>query len=414
LIMKKVMPLFSTVQKKTDELNQVIRERLGGVRVIRAFNKSDYEKERFDKSNTTLATLSLKINRIFAVLIPLAYFLLYTTVGFLVYFGSKQVDKLDAVADAEKIASTVGDLQAFVIYILLIIAAVAMAASMFVMVPKASISAKRIEQVLNTEPSIKDADKAAAESGEKSITFENVYFGYDDAEEPVLSDISFTARPGEVTAIIGGTGSGKSTLVNLIPRFYDATAGCVKVNGVDVREIPFEQLHNTVSFVPQKALLFSGTIEDNLRFGKENASTIEMWKALETAQADSFVKDMPRQLKSAVSQNATNYSGGQKQRLTIARALIRKADFYVFDDSFSALDFKTDAMLRRAIRKDMAGAGLIIVAQRVGTIIDADNIIVMDEGKIAAQGKHAELVKNCEVYREICQSQLGGECMVQA
>lgn len=405
-VMKKVSPLFSKIQKKNDELNQTVRERLGGVRVIRAFNKSGYEQERFDKTNIELVSLSLKINRIFALLIPFAYFVLYTTVTSLIYFASKQVNRLDLSSNAQRIADTVGDLQAFVVYLLLILAAVGMAAAVFVQLPKASVSASRIAEVLSLLPSIEDGTEALGDSGREAIEFENVGFSYDDSDEPVLSDISFTAPKGKVTAVIGGTGSGKSTLVNLIPRFYDVKSGRILLNGVDIRNLPLGVLHKTVAFVPQKTTLFSGTIEENLRYGKDNASATDMWNALKTAQAEEFVKASPRGLKTRLSQNATNLSGGQRQRLSIARALIRKADYYIFDDSFSALDFKTDSDLRKSVKKDFSQSGLIIVAQRVGTIMDADNIIVLEDGKIAGQGKHRELFESCGIYREICLSQL--------
>ncbi|MCR4925672.1 MAG: ABC transporter ATP-binding protein/permease [Clostridiales bacterium] len=408
LVMKKVGPLFKVVQTKTDALNQILRERLSGIKVIRAFNKSEIEKQHFDITNSDLAKITLKINRVFALIIPLAEFLLYTLVTVIVFLGSRQLIDLDVVTQAEKIANTAGDLQAFVLYILLIIAAVAMAGAMFVMVPKASVSAKRISEVLDLEPSIKDGNKTAENSEKEEIEFKNVTFGYDNTEN-IIENISFVAPKGKVTALIGGTGSGKSTIVNLIPRFYDITEGEILLNGINIKELPLKELHQKVSFIPQKALLFSGTIEENIRYGKEDATKKEIWNVLEIAQAKDFVEALPRGLQSLVSQNATNYSGGQKQRLAIARALIRNADYYVFDDSFSALDFKTDAQLRKAIKENLSQSALIIVAQRVGTIIDADNIIVLDEGKIVGQGTHKQLLESCPIYKEICLSQLSEE-----
>ena len=392
----------------------VVREKLSGIRVIRAFNRSDYEDGRFGDANRELTGTALRINRMFAALIPVAMMLLYGTIITLVWVGSKQVDSFNPATQAAQIAGTVGNLQAFVLYLLMIIFALVMAVSLFIMVPRAAISARRIAEVLDLEPMILEPQvpKAAAKGESGHLVFEDVSFSYPGAQEPVLSHISFEARAGEVTAIIGGTGCGKSTLVNLIPRFYDVTGGRVLVDGVDVREQEQDMLHRKIGIVPQKAFLFSGTVADNLRYGKEDATQEEMLHTLEIAQARSFVEKLTNGLYDMVSQSGTNLSGGQKQRLAIARALIRPAEFYIFDDSFSALDFRTDARLRAAIRKYFNRANLIIVAQRVGTILDADRIIVLDEGKVAGIGTHRELLANCRVYQEIVESQLAKEEIV--
>lgn len=410
IVMKKVLPWFSDMQNKTDSLNQVVRERLGGIRVIRAFNKQKSEQEKFRKANFELTEIALKTNRFFATILPIAMFLLYTMIVILIWVAGKQVGNMDPTANMQEIAGTVGNLQAFMMYLLMIIMAVGFAASMFVMVPRAAISAKRICEVLDAEPIIKEPVTPAETTENKGkIEFKDVSFGYEDAEKKVLGSISFTANPGETTAIIGGTGCGKTTLVNLISRFYDVSEGEILIDGVNVKDISTDTLHEKIGYVPQNVLLFSGTVAENLRYGKENATEEEMWKALEIACADDFVKEMPEGLYSRISQNATNLSGGQKQRISIARALIRNANLYIFDDSFSALDFKTDALLREAVNKNFKNSTKIIVAQRVGTILNADKIIVLDGGEIAGEGTHGELIKNCKVYREIVESQLSKE-----
>lgn len=411
VVAKLVLPMFDKAQKKTDGLNLILREKLSGIRVIRAFNRSEYEDARFKKSNDELTGLLLKINRIFAFLVPLATLLGYAVVALLLKVAADQIDMLDAVRDRVQIANTVGDLQAFVVYMIMIIYAVSLAASLFVMLPKAEISAKRINEVLDLEPMIKEsAHPITPESDRRSeLEFDCVSFCYPGADSPILSRISFKTMPGETTAIIGSTGSGKSTLVNLIPRFYDVSGGRILVDGVDIKNMSLKTLHEKIGFIPQSAFLFSGTVADNLRMGKPGATEEEMWEALETAQAADFVRNLPDGLDSELSQNGKNLSGGQRQRLAIARVLIRKAEIYIFDDSFSALDFTTDARLRRSLRERMPGITKIIVAQRVGTIIDADRIIVLDEGKVAGIGNHRELLENCTVYREIAQSQLSKE-----
>lgn len=409
-VVKRVLPWFEQMQKKTDALNQVVRERLGGVRVIRAFNRQKHEQERFRKANFELTEIALKTNRLFASLIPLAMFLMYSMIIALIWLGSRQVNNMDVTTQAQEIAGTIGNLQAFMMYLIMIVFAVGLAASMFVMVPRAAISARRICAILDMEPMIKEPlTPAVSIGGQGKVEFKNVSFGYDGAERNVINNVSFTANPGEVTAIIGGTGCGKTTLINLISRFYDVSSGEILVDGTNIKDMALADLHKKIGYVPQKVLLFSGTVADNLRYGKEDATEEEMWKALETAQAAKFVNQLPKKLESRLSQNATNLSGGQKQRISIARALIRNAEIYIFDDSFSALDFKTDALLRAAIQKNFADSTQIIVAQRVGTILNADKIIVLDDGEIAGQGTHKELLKTCKVYREIVESQLSKE-----
>ncbi len=414
LIMKKIIPMYDTVQKFTDKLNQVLREKIGGIRVIRAFNKTAYEDKRFKNANDKLTDIMLKINRIYALLIPVGSLLLIGVIVLLVFLNTKQIENADITnpASVEMIKNTVGNLQAFIIYALMIIAAITMAASMYVFIPKAMISVNRINEVLNLNPGINDLSSPVSCNNSNTVEFRNVSFSYSGDDTDVLKDISFTANAGEVTAIIGGTGSGKSTIINLIPRFYDVTDGELIIGGVNVKNTSQEELRNKIALIPQQAVLFSGTIADNLRFGKEDATEEEMWEALRIAQAEDFVRKMPDKLESFVSQGGKNLSGGQKQRLAIARAIIKKADIYIFDDSFSALDFKTDALLRTAIRKELKNSTLIIVAQRIGTIIDADKTIVLSEGKAVGIGKHAELSKNCEEYIEIMKSQLSEEDLV--
>ncbi len=412
-VAKKVIPMFEKMQKKTDMLNQILREKLGGIRVIRAFNRSRYEDNRFKQSNLDLTSMALKINRIMAAILPFSVLMIFLLTVAIVGITSKQLNALDAAVPLQRlqIENTVGDLQAFLVYLAMMISAVAMGAEMFIMLPRAAISAKRINEVLAIETKITETATPVipSKSTANTLEFRDVYFCYPGAEASVLSAISFTAKAGETTAIIGGTGSGKSTLINLIPRYYDVSYGSILLNGVDIRSLSTEVLRNRVGFVPQKAFLFSGTIADNLLFGKPDATEDEMWKALDIAQASHFVKKLTNGLYDPVSQSGKNFSGGQQQRIAIARALIRRSDFYVFDDSFSALDFLTDAKLRKALKDDLKESALVIVAQRIGTIMDADTIIVLDEGKIAGIGKHRELLKTCTVYREIALSQLSEE-----
>lgn len=449
-LLKFVLPLFHKMQKKTDALNQVVREKLGGIRVIRAFNKSDYEDERFSVANNELTSIALKIQKIFAWLMPVAIVFGFGLVAFLLWYVGHTADGYDVSIAAErvKLSGTIGDMSAFITYFAIVIAAVAMAASVFAIIPKAQISARRINAVLSLEPDVKEPENPVPLKSDMRgvVEFRNVSFTYpevipdDDGkkkkkffvkpkkEEPVkeaidvsevtsdvntkredISGVSFACRPGEITAIIGGTGCGKSTLINLIPRMFDVSSGEILVGGVNVKDLSFDDLYSAISFIPQKAFLFSGTIEENLRYGKPDATAEEIDRALEIAQAKTFVDKMPDGTASIISQAATNLSGGQKQRLSIARAVIKNADICIFDDSFSALDLATDAKLRKAIRDNMHDSNIIIVAQRVGTVLDADRIIVLDKGVVVGMGTHHELMESCAVYREIVSTQLSEE-----
>lgn len=409
IVLKVVMPIFRRRQKLVDSINRFVREKLTGIRVIRAFNRTEHEDERFQKQNVELSSLTLRFQRLMSVLIPVCIVIIIAALDLLIIFAAKNLDKMDVITQREELMNSIGNLQAFVIYMIMIVFSVTMAAAMFVIVPRAKISAKRITEVLDIEPSITEPESPESidESKKGEIEFRNVTFRYNESEEPILSDISFTAEKNKVTAIIGCTGSGKSSLINLIPRFYDVNEGQVLFDGVDVRKLSQRELHSRIGYIPQKAFLFSGTIEDNLRYGDMDASEQELEKALSIAQCD-FVRELEGGMKAFVSQNATNFSGGQKQRLSIARALARKAELYIFDDSFSALDFKTDAALRKAIKENL-DATVIIVAQRVGTILDADKIIVLEGGKIVGCGKHSELLEGCDVYKEIYSSQITEE-----
>jgi len=400
ILLAKATPLFRSMQSKIDRVNQIMREKLMGVRVIRAFVRNDYEARRFDEANRDLTSTALRVNRILAVAIPSLIIIMNFSTVAIMWFGGRRIDMG---------AMPIGNLTAFLTYIMEIMISVTLAMSIFIMIPRAEASAERIVEVLKTEPSIKDPIKPLLIHNKKrgSIEFCNVEFNYPGAEEQVLKDISFIASPGETTAIIGSTGCGKSTLVALIPRFYDVTRGCIKIDDVDVRDFYLRDLRDKIGLVPQKAFLFSGTIADNLRFGNENATDNELWYALEVAQAKSFVMDLPGQLHANVEQGGVNFSGGQRQRLAIARALVKKPEIYVFDDSFSALDLKTDAQLRMALKSETVNSTVIIVAQRVSTIMDANRIITLnDDGTIAGIGTHSDLMKSCVVYRDIVYSQL--------
>ncbi len=411
LVAKKIVPMYDIVQKYTDKLNQVLREKVGGIRVIRAFNKLKYEDDRFKDSNDNLTGIMLRINRIYALLIPLGMLVLITILVSLVFLSSKQIVTASVVTEAGRIAlqNTVGNLQAFIIYVLLIIASITLAASMYVFIPKAMISVNRIKEIFDIESEIKSAENPVDGNNEGRVTFDNVSFKYPGAEENVLSNISFSANPGEFTAIIGSTGGGKSTLVNLIPRFFDATEGNVLIDGVNVKDMDETVLRRKLAFIPQKAVLFSGSVADNLRFGNENATDEELERALEIAQAKDFVHSLPEGLNSFISQGGKNLSGGQKQRLAIARAIANNSEIFIFDDSFSALDFKTDSLLRKSIRENIKNATVIIVAQRIGTILDADKIVVLKDGEVAGIGRHKELAESCEEYINIMKSQLSQE-----
>jgi ATP-binding cassette subfamily B multidrug efflux pump len=401
LLASRAVPLFKAMQVKIDRVNQVMREKLSGIRVIRAFVRTGYEQERFDEANRDLTDTALKVNRLLALMMPALMAIMNLSLVAVMWFGGLRI---------ESGAMPIGNLTAFLTYIMQILFSVLMATIMFVMVPRAAVSAERIRAVLKTDPSVNDPEVPAAEAGNKGcIEFKDVEFRYPGAEHPVLCGISFSARPGEVTAIIGSTGSGKSTLINLIPRLYDITSGSIELDGVDIREMRREDLWRKIGFVPQKAFLFSGTVASNLRYGKADATDDEVWHALQVAQAKTFVSEMPEGLEAPISQGGSSVSGGQRQRLAIARALVKDPEVYVFDDSFSALDFKTDSMLRAALKKEITHATTIIVAQRVSTIMRADRIIVLDAGVIAGLGTHEELMAGNAIYREIVFSQLSEE-----
>ncbi|WP_055669825.1 ABC transporter ATP-binding protein [Desnuesiella massiliensis] len=401
VVAKKGVPLFKTNQKRLDKLNLVLRENLTGIRVIRAFNRIDDEKRRFTKANKDLTETAIKVNKIMAVLMPIMMIIMNFTSVSIIWFGGIRIDNGDM---------QVGSMMAFLQYAMQIMFSFIMVSMIFVMIPKAEASAVRINEVLDTIPEIKDPENPKNSSNQRgSVEFKDVTFSYPGAEQPAISNISFSAKPGEVTAIIGGTGSGKSTLISLIPRFYDIDSGSILVDGVDIRHISQEVLREKIGFVPQKAVLFTGNITDNIRYGKENATLEEVAHASEIAQATEFISDMKDGFDSEIAQGGTNVSGGQKQRLSIARALVRRPEIYIFDDSFSALDFKTDAKLRAALKGETKESTVIIVAQRVSTVMDADRIIVLDEGRIEGIGNHKELLNTCEVYREIVSSQLSEE-----
>ena len=397
-IARKGTPLFRDIQAKLDNLNLILRERLTGIRVIRAFNRDEYEKKRFEKGNYDYTATAIRVHRIMSVMMPSMMMIMNLTTISIVWFGGIRISYGQMM---------VGDLMAFIQYGMHIMFSMFNLSMMFVMIPRAAASAARINEVLETQPEIVDADvvkKADAKKG--YIEFENVTFSYPGAERPALRNISFAAGPGEVTAIIGGTGSGKSTLSSILMRFYDVDSGRILVNDVDIREMAQSDLRSRIGYVPQKAVLFSGTVAGNICYGKDDASEDEIRRALEIAQASDFVDAMPNGIFSEIAQGGTNVSGGQKQRLSIARALVRRPEIYIFDDSFSALDFKTDARLRAALNKETAESTVIIVAQRVSTIMDADQIIVLEDGEVVGIGTHQELMATNTVYQEIVSSQL--------
>ncbi|EKQ51676.1 MULTISPECIES: ABC transporter ATP-binding protein [unclassified Clostridium] len=401
LTLKYAMPLFKLMQVKIDKLNLVLREGLTGIRVIRAFNRIETEKLRFDDANIDLMNNAIKVNKIMAFLMPVMMLIMNVTTITIIWFGATRIDAGNM---------QVGSLIAFIQYGTQILFGFLMLSMVFIMIPRAQASAIRINEVLEMAPDIVDPQNAVLADKESGhVEFKDVSFKYPGADQPAISNITFSAKPGEVTAIIGGTGSGKSTLVNLIPRFYDVSSGSVLVDGVDVREMSQESLRSKIGFVPQKTVLFSGTIADNIRYGKNNATLEEIKHAATVAQASDFINDMDKGYDHVIAQGGTNVSGGQKQRLSIARALVRKPEIYIFDDSFSALDFKTDAKLRAALKDEVKESTVLIIAQRVATVMDADRIIVLDDGEITGIGTHKELLKNCEVYREIVTSQLSEE-----
>lgn len=400
IVAKVSLPLFKSMQKKIDRLNMVVRERLSGVRVIRAFNRVDNEKEKFRDANYDLTDTTIRVNKIMALLMPLMMLLMNVTTIAIMWLASFRVDSG---------ALQVGDLIAFIQYVMQIMFGLVMTTMLFVLVPRASVSAVRINEVLDKDPDIKDIDKTVDFNKKGHLAFKNVSFKYHGAEEYAIKDISFEAKPGQVTAIVGGTGSGKSTLVNMIPRFYDVSDGEVVLNGHPIHEFSQKQLRDKIGFVPQKAVLFTGTIKENVEFGSDGMTEEQVNHALDIAQATEFVTSKEEGIYSEISQGGTNVSGGQKQRLSIARALAKKPEIYVFDDSFSALDFKTDAKLRRALNEEIIDGTVIIVAQRIATVMNADQIVVMDNGEVSGIGTHKELLESSKVYREIVYSQMAEE-----
>lgn len=396
IISRKAIPLFTSLQKKTDRLNLIIRENLTGIRVVRAFNKVPFEKKRFSVANEDYRDTGIRVNQLMAGMFPIIMIIMNFTNIAIVWFGAIRIDAGDM---------QVGNLMAFLQYAMMTLMSLIMMSFGLIMIPRAQASVKRINEIFNMEQDITDPVTPKEVSKQGLVEFRNVTFRYEGAEKPVLENISFTARPGETTAIIGSTGAGKSTLLKLIPRFYDVESGSVLIDGVDVREMTQEELRKKIGYVPQKAVLFSGTIADNLRFGKEDATIEEMEEALEIAQAADFVHKLEGGLEATVEQGGTNFSGGQKQRLSIARALVRKPEIYLFDDSFSALDYKTDAKLRSELMKVTQDATIIMVAQRISTVTHADQIIVLNEGKVAGIGTHEELLRTNHIYQEIAASQ---------
>lgn len=396
------LPRFKKMQSLIDKLNLVSREELSGIMVVRAFANQSFMQQRFDKANKDLTSNTLFVNRAMATMMPAMMFVMNGISLLIVWFGGKQIAESNL---------QVGDMMAFIQYAMHVIMSFLFISMMFIMVPRASVSADRISEILETKNKVDDPAQPRHFDGKVKglVEFKNVSFRYDGADADVLENISFTARPGETTAFIGSTGSGKSTLINLIPRFYDATKGSITIDGIDVRELNQQELRDNIGYVPQKGLLFSGTIASNLRYGDENAPMEELEKSAEVAQATEFISELENGFDTEISQGGTNVSGGQRQRLSIARALVKKAPIYIFDDTFSALDFKTDAKLRKALKTYTENSTVFIVAQRVSTIMQAEQIVVLDEGRIVGIGKHQDLLKNCSTYREIAESQLSKE-----
>lgn len=402
IMMRVSIPLFKSMQKKLDRINLVLREKLSGIRVIRAFNKSDHADGRFEEASGDLADTSLKVGKIMSFMMPVMMFIMSFTTLLILWVGAYYITD----------ATHIGNIMAFISYLMQIMMSFMMVSMMFIFIPRAQVSAARINEVLETEYSVTDPKNPVVldlNNNAPLIEFRDVSFSYEGAASPVVKNISFTGNKGETIAIIGSTGSGKSTLINLIPRFYDVTGGQILLSGRDIRELSLDELRGSMGYIPQKAFLFDGTIEENVREGNENASHEDIMRALEISQASGFVSEMPEKENSHISQGATNVSGGQKQRLSIARALARRVPVYIFDDTFSALDFKTDSLLRGAIKRELSDSLVLIVAQRVGTIMHADRIIVLEDGEICGMGRHEELLKSCEVYKEIVDSQIREE-----
>ena len=401
LVIRRMIPQFRIMQTSIDHVNRIMREQITGIRVVRAFVREDFEEARFAGANTMLSGTALAVGRLQALIFPIVMIILNASTVGVLWFGAGRVNSGDM---------QIGSLTAFMAYLVQILIAVMMATFMSMMIPRASVSAERIGEILDTMSSVAEpANPVTSLPSTSRVVFDRVDFHYPGADHPVLDRVSFTAEPGHTTAVIGSTGSGKTTLVNLVPRLFDVTGGSLTVGGVDVREVDLDTLWSRIGLVPQRPYLFTGTVASNLRYGNPQASDEQLWEALDIAQAKDFVARMPDGLESPIAQGGTNVSGGQRQRLAIARALVRQPQVFLFDDAFSALDLTTDARLRAALRPVTRDATVIIVAQRVSTIIDADHIVVLDDGRVVGQGRHDELLETCETYQEIVESQRSAE-----